>query len=740
MSEIDVTGFRRAIDGQPQEIREAVLAGALLGGGDAEQLRHDLVRQMAHGLGALTTHQHFLAKELERTRSTDQITEEKIEIGSPIETVAQDRDVLLWAERIRDEFISLPTRHPKKGANADKRDRRFLINVFNDLTFDETEPKNALYQPGVVARAFESWIVLADDDSTGRTRVLLDTATEYLAENMAKKWDKIPKEVLAGYVQELARGGLATEHIEELLASYFEGPKSRHDQLKSYVNFCLSAQYVLDDQSAIDKMTEIASCKTLVLPYGGDIHVTINNSHAVVADVELTRLGRDATMIWKGLRRLSSFDEADLSMYDPTLTDSSQEFAKEQLRIYLGAARSDHETAVAELMKRAEITDTYLNKIDIITPATAEEIRTKYGDEAAEWFLAVTQSHTDTEREFLRTFGHRTNAMRNKEFLKEKKGIDIVDIVTIPSTRFGSAFEIYVPEGLMLELGDYSQLAFLFEERIREMAGEERYDHFLESLEKKNPGLEAVDRGEYSYFIALQLRDQLIYVCSRSLCDYDRLQTHDLNELLWGGVPDLEGEEFALAPVIARRIEEKQRWYVSPRGFEVEFKSDDMRQAGLEKIAFTRPEGARSIEVSLSRSGRTINYRINANWQLDLQGKGIHSQRLKDIIERRTLAILEDYSTHKVVETSKGTIRETGSTPGISWRPPMVVYLAEGANPSPDKIKDYFDKEGKDLLVVSAEREKTEDAKGRRSTYRKGYDYEPDGPPIVVYPQNRRVV
>lgn len=748
MSSIETTAridsLQRAVAGKPEDMRTAMVAGYELSS-DGQQLRVTLLGELAAALSKLPNHDHFREPStLAKVAKTKEVAERK-KRPERVEAIEQDKQVLEWAENIRSQFCDLPESQPKKSnKKSQQRDRNFLINTFGEVGLSESEPRHVLYRPDVVARMFESWLVAADEDETGRTDELLDSAADYLSGKISKDWEKVPKETLAGYVKELAHDSLAKDYLEELFASYFEGPNTREERLISYINLNLAAQFVLQDQAAIDYLTRVSSFRTSVLPRGElikDIHTYGN-----CLKVKDYSLRKDAELLHNGLSAISTLGakETDYIKPSPDEIESYQYNYISSSLLYLKEEGYAKKEALKHLEERYGLIERYQDgEFSELTAVEFQaQVRQEYGDETAEWFVAAQFIASDYRKEYLGTFGHRANALIQAEVFAEESGIykDCRAQDVVSGLLDNGVVDIYLPLNLRLSHQDYK---LILDEAIKV------YDHKVDEITERvaNTGLKVVEELVYDgeRVVDVDFKGQVLHIGLRNRCLLDVLHEHDLNRLMWKDVPNIEGEDFISSQEISQRIKDNYRWLVGPRTFEVEFKSDEMRVAGFEKITFCRPEGEKAVHVALVHQGRPIEYKINEHWQLDLEGRGIHSERLKDIIERRTLAVLEAYSTKEVLETNKGTISEKGSTPGIGFVPAMLVWVGglkkdgEPKSFSDEQRQIYLEKEGKDLAVESAKRQQREDAEGRHSTYRKYYGL-PDGPAIELYVDDPRII
>jgi hypothetical protein len=305
----------------------------------------------------------------------------------------------------------------------------------------------------------------------------------------------------------------------------------------------------------------------------------------------------------------------------------------------------------------------------------------------------------DYYQEFMLAFGSRSSI--DGLASKAERGYDYVvdDIITLPLDQ-DNAVDIFIPKGTNITVADLKDLLGKLRTVIAQVDQELEDELFAQTS---------------VYFVHHE--GKAIMITLRMLCEVDKLSEHGLNQLIYEDVPDLEGSDFSNAAEI----------------FKVDFKSQHVRLSGMEGISFKQdPEDVSSLIVKLNYRGQQIAYKIDGYGNLDLEGRRLYSEKVRDAIHRRTLAVLEHYVTRPVLETSEGTIKanETGTTARIA----SVVYLERGKNFSQQARGFYLEQRGKDLAVKSELRKLSPRAQGRNSTFRRATEVDdPSLEPLKIY-------
>ncbi len=648
--------------------------------------------------------------------------------------------VVEWAETVYDEFDALPETNPVKAKKEKRRDERFIDRAL--AQFSETQEQNHLIDnPRALARSLELWTMWSEEYE-GRGEEFVSLVNSRLYEHSRRNWNNMSKPTLAGLAQELAHSPLAKDGLESTLKGYFEGPGQIKDRQHANLQMCLSAQHVLNDQKAIDKITEIVCFKTDVMPYSGVMHDVVQGDVANYAYfVEEGKNAGDLNRIREGLAGISSFGrKIAREVYEGGSKDKlNKRHANAFMKTY---GLTDWELASKLLDERD-----FLRIKEHSSPAKfrmrQDDIEAIFKDDLSrkivfEWYKEVSLSPSPYLMEYNQTFGNRWTEENWKRKEVQEFGV-IEQIISIP-TEDGFQFDIYLPEGDMhLSEDDIEAALAQYRTKIQSMkdADEDDYTHLKQA--KTDPDYE----GSYDIEFEITIAGREIAASVHTQCELDSLSEHDLNKLMLANIPDLSGEDFISADTIWQRMHraEEER-YVSKRGFKVDFKSEDLLQAGLESITFKQdPQNLQQLLASLDFKGQPIEYRLDEFGNLDLEGRQLYSSKLIGVIHRRTLAVLEHYMSKDVLETEEGKTISSGEA-GTITRPASVVFLPEGSNFSESARQRYMLEQGKDLMVRSEERKLNNPrAKGRNSTYRRATEVDDSNlEPIKLVVNNPAIV
>ncbi len=657
---------------------------------------------------------------------------------SPAEQRAQE--VIEWAEGIYDGFEELPETNPVKAKKQGRRDAKFIDKAFEKFAEDE-EKSNLIDNPDALARSLEVWSMWSEEYE-GRGEEFVELVNERLYEYGRRNWREIGKETLAGLAQELAYSPLAEEGLQSVLKGYFEGPTQLLDQQHTHIQMALSAQHVLNDQKAIDKIAQIICFDTAIMPYGDDMHNTVQGdvaNHAYF--VQEGKNAGDLNRIREGLAGISSHGrEIATSVYE----SSKDKLDQKHFTAFMNTYGIRDRNLASKLLDERD----FLRIKGFINPANFREklpeIEAAFKDDelaqkvVVEWYKAVALQPSLYMTEYHLTYGNRwTEANWKRKEVQELGKIE--QVISIP-TEDNFQFDIYLPDGDMhLIEADIESALEQYRVKIQQMKEADEEDYLCLVNAKTNPDYE----GTYDVEFEISLGGRNIIACIHIQCELDSLSEHDLNKLMLSGVPDIEGEGFASAAEIWERVQnaEEER-YVSKRGFKVDFISEDMLEAGLRSISFKQdPKRLQQLIAALDFKGESINYKLDRHGNLDLEGKQIYSSKLVDLIHRRTLAVLEHYMGREVLEAEGETTLGPGET-GTIARPARVVFLPEGHNFSEEARMHYLLQQGKDLKVRSEERRLYNSrSRDRNSTYRQATEVDdPNLDPIEIKIDNPAII
>lgn len=645
-----------------------------------------------------------------------------------------------WASDILDNFLQLPSSRPVKQKKVDVRDGNFVRKHLEHVYIEGKANGSILLQPDLLAQSLESWTVAAEEQG-GRTSRFLEITIYELGEMAKRQWKDMTKENLAGVMQGWTHAEFAADAFQYIVKKHFEGPGKLEDMLTAYLDLSLSTQYVLDDQPTIDRIADTLYYRTNVIPRGGQIQQAIYNCTYRVDNLELCKLANDVDKVSAGVSLIASGDR-DTYIQDFYTGAIAWESAA-NIRSFAEANKLGVSAATKLLEDRREALKFFLVEQAAFDPVDLKnKLSQTFGEEITEWVWQAAFVSSQALAEYVRTFGARAMSkvmceafMDGNEQNPELPGsYKVSDVLSIPMHN-DLMLDILIPEDWE---HNPDELAVLLQE-VNNLVGAQGYVDAEERLTNEEYGIRQA--LGYSRLLTnnLQLGEHRVVCAARFSCDLDRLQEHALNKLMWEDIQSIPVEQLGSNEAIAERIRQNQRRFVSKRGFKVEFHSDDLLQCGLQRIIFKKdPDFPRTLNVGVIYRDQPINFKLNEQLRIELEGRKLHSERLKETIEQRALAILEDYMTREALESSEGTISgaETGTTTRISH----LAYLPQGHNFSKDAWEHCRSEQGADLRALSLRR-KLVDSEGRNSTYRRATEYDdPNAEPLEIYIKNSRIV
>ena len=697
-----------------------------------QELRLALLGKLTTELASLTQHPHFAEQQpvIDQPDIPPQVeaTEQTTNYDAESDIMPVKSQAIYRAVSVHDEFTALPTN--QKERKLQRQDKRFVRAALKQI--DDSED-HIIHRPGVVTTVLETWSALAMERG-GRSQTLLETAVDEIKEYVRHNWSTLPKTVMAGLVKELSHDGLAKPGLEAIIGSYFDGPIKLADKIDALADFALSAQHLTDDQTALDLLGKIVCFDSQIIKPGSQFQQAIGASILRVDDLEVMVKHEDLVAIISGVTRLSSYGRG---LYEK-FTDVS-DITKVDLAPFYEYAKKggvSFDKAIGEAQIRAQLLETFRGALAIDLEEFIEIVGQNMGKDRAEWLRDIKFASSPRIREYYQTFGYRALtsymvedflAQRSDEF-KNARSIslpfmeDYQMVLAIPPT-------LVVDEALISSCVLEANQKF----EAQKSEGAQHYQDFIKT--HGNPEL----ARKYIINIDLTRQGKPIAVLIRGRSELDRRKDHEINKLIASDLPDITGPEFAEASAIISRIEQLERRFVSKRGFMVRFVSDDLTSRGFEFIAFKQDtNNPAGLNVALKYGGQLIRYKLNSHRRLNVEDRAVHAPHLQEILERRTLAILEDYATREALETSEGSI--AGSERGTTTRIATLAYLPEGQNFSQEAWEHYRVERGRDLLARSLQR-KLVDARGRNTTYRRATEVDdPTAGPLEVYILDPRLI
>lgn len=702
---------------------------------EGKSLRAALMGQLATTMGQLTSHEHFQAYDpgLSVVGSPD-ATHKLLateEINDAQEAASTDGETILWATTFHDTFAELPWQN-KSARKLNRQDGQFVRRGLRRHE-DGQVGESIFERPDELATALETWAGLARDND-GRSSRFLELITEELHDYAKNNWRDISRPTLAGHIQGLAHAGLATNSLERILSGYFEGPDTELEQLQAYWEFCMSVESILEDGRAVDKLAEII-CFTgnPVLPTETTFHQNVSTAYSRFVDEETTHLGHEISSLMASIVQISSQPHSLVEIWGE---DTFRMSPDEMYQDTIDKIRQRHGLSVEEAERwystRARIRD----RINTIGTSSLDDlretVREAHGEEALKWMDEVYLGPSRYTAEYFNAVAFRTRRDALIKVLEQDSRIrKVKDVFSIP-VNDQHVVDVYLAQTFEGSETDMGLVGRTLDVEVQK---------FLADIPE---GLRGPFDGRASQYAEqrhyeFEVDGQVVSFTFRRSCKLDQLQEHELNQLMWQVIPDIEDEAYQSATEIADRIKQYERRFVSQRGFSVGFKSVDMVSQGFESITFKQdPQQAGALAVTLMCNGQSYRYRINSRKQLDLEGRQLRGTKLRDRIERRTLAILEDYATREAHETSEGSI--AGAETGTRTRIPTIAYLPVGHKFSQEAWEHYRVEQGGDLRVKSMLMQER-DPQRRNATYRRATEVDdPNIEPLEIYIQNPQIV
>lgn len=578
---------------------------------------------------------------------------------------------ILWAHKAFDEYQVLPQNNHKQRAKAE----RFVGGVAQEIILD----------PEKLGIAAAVWRTREEEVPEGK-KTFYSTVSDSASKLAEEEWHEL-SEKLSGHVRTLAHNELASPMVREVLKGYFNGPVSGSDRVDAYYNFVDAALDLLEDQDALKHAVEIGNYRTDILPADSDFRLELG----ILIDTTVTNdylLGKIFTadhIMRSALTHLAPLDE-------------KSDAQKEADQHFLQLLKSDkYKRRLREYIREQE---------EKIGPVALDKAKI-LGDANIDLLDGLIVRSSEAEFQILATWPY-TATVLAKNSLRQKYKEQLEPIVSAMATRaavlkeFGKsgeshpfAFSLTLDNGLILDIcvGDVSL--------------HDQKSNVVNYVLKRNPlnsdDIEYIKNHPAFGIIrgSESLRGQRIEYWYRKPASQES-RRHPILALDTIGFPlSTLSDASKTSEVLRHEIKDNQIRYLNRRGVRVIFKAEELRKLGYSYIDFYRDDGKTRVEISVN--GLTYRFILDANYNLDFEGKVFDSPLLGDFLRHITLSILrpilcDERLTGEKEDEIGQEEREVVTRMGhLRWLPLGQKYTKEAE-------ENYLKIEGGDLGVKNLER------------------------------------
>jgi hypothetical protein len=620
---------------------------------------------------------------------------------------SEEAQAVSWAHATAQAF-----RENSKGLSGKQRvaeDRKFSRSMLEP----GSDGTSVLQHAEFFLTAFDVWRAQARTEG-GRANQMIDVIVERARAYVRSEWDKFDHTALSGYIKAAAGNRLSAGTSTNLLRAYFQGPDTVAGRSEAYYQLAHSVLDLSDDYEAFTFAAKLSNFDTDILTPGSKVQSDITVAYmTAVNDLPTMEKTRAAVMVATAAQTICNKNFSTVHI------GGSATLSKENLLRHPSLMQNTINQLVVNgdkeaLQRLLFIAEQVQSEAEAGADIRVAGERSSEANVLPEWFLKITSNSQDPlHLRFRDSIGPQASAEMFASKISarpEPEGYRVarVEHVSLPQ---GFMVDVYIPAGLL----PGAERTII--ERVIETA---KGDHL--DVEGQ---LEQTDTGGPST-VALSPRElmldggQHVYYVYRQSGNFDSLRSHPLNELLWVGLPYAEEQsdnELIQALVeVQDNIEDYQHRYLNCRGIRVNFESStQLGSRGYKYIVFREDaKKPQNIRVELAHRGKKYLYALDDNFNLNLDGQGISSARLRNQVHYTSLLLLRDYICGVVIHTEEGEL--ASSSAGPAARIDYLRYLAEGKMFTPKAVRHYIERRKKDLLTKSEERKRV-DPQQRNSTY-----------------------
>ena len=672
------------------------------------------ISQYHKDLAAIQNSEPDRAKRVEflaREKTSASYLQAKEEARRKIELLPQQQ-VMLWANKTLEEYSSLSqTTGPerKKAKNLVREAARILVQ----------DPEKI----DVAASIWKSRESTKEQQKPEES--FYELVKQETASRIKEKWETVTPEKLAHLIRIYANSVLAHDFTHEMLKSYFKGPQNRKQRIDARYAFASTALDLLEDDKAFNEAIRIGLLNTDIVPIDSVFMEESHLSTSLPWDIDDKTLQRH--MIAQNVLIRSSFV-------------SSEDFGEVRQKTMIFAANSEKLKRMMErgiARARRKIGNAKVESINKSMIAMGSNSEVGFREEELQRLKSVWPGNLVFDEEEPLNLKFRTLIGSKEDFEHTKKYI-------VKHFRDNGVEErilfltIFSPEGLIIDIAIPQTLIGKKKEVIK----------FILNLKiNEEDKKQMFEKPEFIFmsrqsFIPAEFEKQKILINYRQASGIESNQ-HPLQSLELIGFPSPQienGKNLALVnQQMADEIRRTQLRFLNRRGIRIPIDNKELKEFGYSHIDLHKDQGdPEKTLVRIFVGDIPYFVRLDKNLNFDFEGKRFNVPFLHDALKFTILSLLKPILCEEKIQTSTG--QESDLEKEVISRMGHLRLLPANMHRTKQAIANCNSFEGKDLLVLNAERKEMLRIAGREVPQDREYTYvkpiiekEENLPPITIH-------
>ncbi len=621
--------------------------------------------------------QRIMLQKALQSGDAEKITRDSAPSGNPLlglkeeDSNSQSERDIIWANNIINQYSELRT----SGERGDRKAALRLISHASERFIDT---------PELIEQSIGIWENVGSEGAQDFLEKVTDTTIKKTKEN----WSEISPEQLSKLFIQHTDGVLSKGFVEKMLTEYFKGPNSRHKVVDAYYNLASSAIDLLSNLGALKDLYSVLFGPSEILPVNSQFLFNLHSSGMVIDDDRFYQKFQIANSVFNDIRavynlgyedspkRFEGFFKNNKKLEDILDRDAQRAFKR------LGKQEYDRRVEGLDAISSGKHVGIFkdreagLNAISIWPYNLVLDIREPLRIKANQNVTPLLMGYVSDKK--------------IREEVKDGEDGEIFSY-SIP-VNDNILMEVFVNQGASDKKGALTQAILkaspLTPEREKEILEE------FNSLTTVYSVL--LNRGSFDEF------KYASFYRARSNSE----NLHSLAALEVIGFPIFNSEGFDIREyneALRSKILRDQRRFLNKRGLRVPLDQTSFSRLGYESIVFRRDQDPELIDVEMHVAGNPYKFRLDKTLNLDLQGKTLDSESLKNGISLLTLNALRPIICDENIPTLEGKISKEAEIAILS-RMGHLRLLPNGFRFTDQAVLNLFENEGKDLRVVSAQR------------------------------------
>lgn len=645
-------------------------------------------------------------KELELTQTVD---------ANPIlpnKDLSPQEATILWAHKVFDEYSAFPQNNHRQRQRAD----RYVKGIVSE----------ALQDPQKMGTAGSIW--KSREEEVGREKkTFYSHISEKASEIAQENWEDVTSEQLTSIVRVLAHSELASDIARHALTGYFKGPESTSDKVESLYRFTYGALDLIDDKEALEMAVRIGNFQLDILPRSSAFYRDFAIATWTMDNDDILKKAAAIDHIMHQLCYLTTVDAKEVKRDIAKFLRTDAEI-KEKYRRYL--LRVVKKLGVTELDRRTKALEEYYQLPDDIELRNLEGTR----DMARTWPFSVIFRADDPLRS-------KYNYLVKRR-IEGGKYVDTIRGIFLESgEKHFSFIRIIQPDGYSLEIYYPDQLT---QEKksdlIRYVLGRHPLKgELMIKMEEREAIIKELDLPSEPEIRGTLVLDGKVLIFTYHKVSGAEANRHPILSLDSIGFPVPSGRDglgvSQINETYAKDIKDNQIRFLNRRGIRVPLRVEELQKLGYSYVDFYRDDDKTRVEISVN--GLVYQFMLDANYNLDFEGKIFDSPVLADFLRYTVLSLLRPILCDERVKGEKDE-EISQEEKEVVTRMGHLRWLPLGQKYTKQAEENYLKMEGGDLAVKNLERKLDAERKsslhtGHSTTYVKPVmEPEENLPPLVL--------